>query len=145
MSSHDKSQSKQTMHIHHSTLDIVAEGKSKRLLEMRKKAMGIMPRNNSDSLPHFIAAGDNTRSLPEGFKPLRKLIEQQLQTLLATFPGNKKKRYFQIRYGISLQQLEQMPITEVATLLKVKPNAVINLKQLNNLDYNGRPINESKE
>jgi hypothetical protein len=144
LSGQDSEQIKQSSVVNDTPVDLIAQGKSKRLLEMRQKAMGIMPSNSDEAEMIFVGKNKHIAQLPDEFRQLRKLIDKQLQALLAKFPGNKKERFFQIRYGVSLKQLELMQITEIAALLKVKPIGTINLKQLNNLDYNGRPIIQSK-
>lgn len=51
---------------------------------------------------------------------LRKLVEQQLATILAALPAGKRCSLFKIRYGMALDEFERLPVKHAAKILKLK-------------------------
>lgn len=52
---------------------------------------------------------------------LRRLVQQRLTEILAQLPPGRQRKLFKIRYRVELEELDVMPIDEVARLLNVKP------------------------
>lgn len=52
---------------------------------------------------------------------LRRLITQRLSEILAQLPVGKQRSLFKIRYGVDLEQLEQLPVSRVAEILNIHP------------------------
>lgn len=50
----------------------------------------------------------------------REQINQCLADILATLPANKQRSLFKIRFGISLEELANLPMQDAANLLKIK-------------------------
>lgn len=51
---------------------------------------------------------------------LRRLIAQKLAEIVANLPAGKQHSLFKIRYRIELDQIDNMPVTEVAEILNIK-------------------------
>lgn len=52
---------------------------------------------------------------------LQSLIDQKLAKILAEFPANKQRSLFKIRFGIALDELKNLPLKQVAAILKINP------------------------
>ncbi|MGZ4957933.1 MAG: hypothetical protein ACXV7J_01660 [Methylomonas sp.] len=52
---------------------------------------------------------------------LRRQVYQRLQAILAGLPAGKQRSLFKIRYGVALDELEKLPVQQVAALLKIGP------------------------
>lgn len=55
-------------------------------------------------------------------KRLRQQVENRLQEIIATLPAGKQRSLFKIRYGVALDELEQLPVQKVAAILKILPD-----------------------
>lgn len=51
---------------------------------------------------------------------LRQQIRQALAEILASLPAGKQRSLFKIRYGITLEALEQLPPQQAAATLKLE-------------------------
>lgn len=53
---------------------------------------------------------------------LRATVDQRIAEILAQLPAGKRRSLFKIRYGLGLDELEQLPLERVAALLKIGPH-----------------------
>lgn len=62
-----------------------------------------------------------TANLQEGpeIDHLRSQIQQRTAEILAQLPEGKRRSLFKIRFGVSLQELEKMPVQQAAAILKI--------------------------
>ncbi|WP_305907302.1 hypothetical protein Q9L42_016625 [Methylomarinum sp. Ch1-1] len=116
----------------HSLLD---QGKSTRLLQMRRKALGIEGQETSVPKDHVV----REKAVEAELTLARKMIDQRLKQILSAYPADKQRRFFRIRFGLSPEQLKELPIKDILTLLKLKQNRLADMKEIVDLDYNGRP------
>ncbi len=130
--------SKTSIKFSSTSANLLNEGKSARLLAMRRKAM-----NTEISEP--CQRGDKTeidnqlgKVVKTELLQARQIIDQRLLEILNHYPPHKKVRFFAIRFGMSVEQLKTLPINEIFNILEIRQNLSVNLKQVDNLDYNGQ-------
>jgi len=79
----------------------------------RLKTLSKFNRNNAcDPMTH---QGENLQNE----YPTRQLIEQQVSKILATLPAGKQKNLFKIRYGLTPEALERLPIDHAIKILEL--------------------------
>lgn len=67
---------------------------------------------------HSQMATANPQEYPETGH-LRSQIQQRTAEILAQLPEGKRRSLFKIRFGVSLQELEKMPVQQAAAILKI--------------------------
>ena len=68
----------------------------------------------------------------------RQLIDDALHDILAALPAGKHRRLFKIRYGVELDAIQQMPLTQVFAVLGIHTNLLTKTRHLAELNYNGQ-------
>lgn len=124
------------------SMSLLSEGKSSRLMQMRQQAMGQDESQPASTEPREVEAIQKWDR--ELFK-VRQLIDRRLQEAMAGFPPNKRQRFFKIRYGMTPEQLKLLPIQKILAILKLKQKASADMKRIADLDYNGRPTSNRAE
>ncbi len=109
--------------------NLLQQGKSKRLAAIRQKAGAVagMGQNHRQA---------KQRPEPELAKAQKK-IDQAIEQWLLRYPPAKKQRFFQIRFGLSIEQLKQLPLQEIYRKLELPEQAP---EKIAKLDYNGRSV-----
>ena len=114
---------------------VLSDGKSTRLMEMRRKAMGVAtpePTQQSDCVVEL------DKSVETELLKARQIIDQHLTDILNKYPVNKQSKFFEIRFGMRVEQLKNLSIKEICTVLAVKQKQPESMKRIADLDYNGR-------
>ncbi|WP_031432276.1 hypothetical protein [Methylomarinum vadi] len=124
------------------SIDLLNEGKSRRLLEMRRKAFGL-PENQTDEIGKMTDSGQD-KTTEADLAIFQGIIDERVNLILSRFPSDKKKRFFKIRYGMTPKQLKELPIGDILEILGVKQMDADGMKRMANLDYNGRPISKRR-
>ncbi len=122
-----------------SSVSVLDEGKSSRLLKMRQKAFANAVEQPATDLPPAVAG----HWAEAEFEKIRKRIDRRLQELLSRFPPDKRQRFFKIRYGMTSEQLKQQPISRILEVLKLEWGQSAHMKCIADLDYNGRPCRQA--
>lgn len=135
-------ESEQRSGVSSTSVSLLSEGKSKRLLQMRQKAMGKI---DQQSVPAETPETALNQTADKELHQIKQLIDRRLQELMAEFPPNKRRRFFKIRYGMTLDQLKLLPIREILAVLKLKQIQSACMKRVADLDYNGRPTSNRVE
>lgn len=86
---------------------------SRRLQALRKQATACEP---AFPVPKT-AKPDKTEDAETA--RLKRQMEQRLQEILAKYPQGKQRSLFKIRYGVSLEEFECLPIQQAAAILKI--------------------------
>ncbi len=68
----------------------------------------------------------------------RKIIDENLESILNNYPVNKQAKFFKIRFGMSVDQLKELSIKDINSELGIKQKIV----SITELDYFGRSILE---
>ncbi len=121
---------------------LLDQGKSSRLLQMRQKSMGVIEAASPDNESQDQFSSELDKDLANDLLQLRRLIDQRLQEIISVFPSEKRQKLFKIRFGMTMEQLKQLPMHRIITLLKLNPNIALNMKRIADLDYNGRPTDD---
>jgi hypothetical protein len=109
---------------HPAQTGLVSTGSSSRLAAMRAQAQAA----SRPPAPSPIAS---PRSGDDGLLLLQQAIDQRLASVLAGLPVGKQQRLFQIRYGVSVEAIRQLPIQSIlSTLAMACPQALLNSRQL---------------
>jgi hypothetical protein len=121
---------------------LVNPGKSSRLQEMRQRAATANQPAPAPTQPSFQAKdGDLSPELALA----RDLIDQRLNEILATLPVGKQRSLFKIRFGMDPEQIKALAIKQIFALLEINHpqfnNLSANMKQVADLNYNGRQPN----
>ncbi|MCF6204410.1 MAG: hypothetical protein L3J59_12220 [Methylococcaceae bacterium] len=119
---------------------LVIDGKSTRLRDMRVKAMG-----ESMSAETQVIDGDARikkldKVVMADLLRARKVIDENLESILSNYPINKQAKLFKIRFGMSVDQLKELSIKDINLLLGIKHKIV----SITALDYFGRSILEQE-
>lgn len=135
-------ESEQRSGVSTTSVSLLSEGKSTRLLQMRQKAMGKV---DQQSAPAESSEAALNQAADEELHKIKQLIDRRLQEVMAEFPPNKRQRFFKIRYGLTPDQLKLLPIREILAVLKLKQIQSTGMKRVADLDYNGRPTSNRAE
>jgi hypothetical protein len=87
---------------------------SSRLQALRSKTSDPVTEANNEQV-HPQADSGNIEE-----QRLRTLVGQRLSEILADFPAGKQRSLFKIRFGHTVDEVEQMPSHQAAALLKSK-------------------------
>lgn len=87
---------------------------SSRLQALRNKTTA-----NRDATPSK-RAGEQTNGLDAETARLRQQIQQQLSEILAQLPAGRQRSLFKIRFGITVDAIENLPPEQAAAILKIK-------------------------
>ncbi|MCK5829118.1 MAG: hypothetical protein KAH20_02330 [Methylococcales bacterium] len=117
---------------------LLSEGKSTRLMEMRKKAASVIA-PAEDQLAVSMPMSD-TLDTPtkEALLKARQMIDQQLIHILGKYPANKHAKFFKIRFNMDIDQLKKLSIKDIYSVINIKQNKQSSLDQVTGLDYFGR-------
>ncbi len=118
--------------------DLLSEGKSSRLMAIRKKISGADDTKtelNDDSKDDSI---DLNMEVKAEWMRARAVIDHVLAEIMKNYPPDKRARFFAIRFGMSIDQLKQHSIKDIFSLLAIREKEGVNMKMIANLDYNGR-------
>lgn len=136
------SKERKTKPVASTSMGLLNEGKSRRLLEMRRKAFGL-PENQTELISQPVDSGQD--KTPEAdLAIIQAIIDERVNLILSRFPSNKKQRFFKIRYGMAPKQLKELPIGDILEILGLKRMDAVDMKRMANLDYNGRPISKRR-
>lgn len=91
---------------------------SSRLTALRQKASTAASEQSSAKLPKTAA---NTSREDAETARLRAQIQQQLTSILSQLPAGRQQSLFKIRYGVTPEQLLELPVKQAAALLKISP------------------------
>jgi|GEM_PF-1234998 len=127
-----------TSKISSTSTNLLLEGKSNRLMEMRKKAMAAELSKQIQHAAKTETVSQPNKTVEAELLQVRQLIDQRLTEILIHYPSNKKARFFAIRFGVSVDQLKKLPIKEIFAVLGIKQKSPVNMKQIADLDYNDR-------
>ncbi|WP_446811936.1 hypothetical protein ACH50O_10345 [Methylomonas sp. 2BW1-5-20] len=121
---------------------LVNPGKSSRLQEMRQRATTANQPAPAPTQPTFRAKDEN---LSPELTLARQLIDQRLSEIMAALPVGKQRSLFKIRFGMEPAQIKALPIKQIFSLLEINHtqfnNLSANMKQVADLNYNGRQSN----
>jgi len=121
---------------------LVNPGKSSRLQEMRQRAASANQPAPAPTQPMFQAKDEN---LSPELTLARQLIDQRLSEIMAALPVGKQQSLFKIRFGMEPEQIKALPIKQIFSLLEINHtqfnNLSANMKQVADLNYNGRQSN----
>jgi hypothetical protein len=121
---------------------LVNPGQSSRLQAMRQRAA-------TSNQPAPAPAKPTLQAKDESLSPelalARQLIDQRLSEIMAALPVGKQQSLFKIRFGMEPEQIKALPIKQVFALLEINHpqfnNLSANMKQVADLNYNGRQPN----
>lgn len=119
---------------------LLHSGKSSRLQAMRLKALqsdeSTKTGGNLINKPGAVASGGNKSLLQ-----IQNIIDQRLHDILSIFPEGKKQRLFKIRFGVELEQIRDLPINRIISILNIQQPEIKNIlasdKSIGVLNYNG--------
>jgi hypothetical protein len=121
---------------------LLSEGKSTRLMKMRKKSASIATPVEAEQTDKLTVLDALDKSTKEEFLKVRQIIDQQLAGVLEKYPVNKQARFFKIRFGMDIDQLKELSIKEIYSVLGVKQNNLSNKERITELDYFGRLLSK---
>lgn len=86
---------------------------SARLARLRQQA--------SQTVTPLMASAKSQPSAEEDkeIRRLRMLVESKLRDIVHHLPAGKQNSLFKIRYGITLDELHQLPVQKAAAILKI--------------------------
>lgn len=116
---------------------LVAGGKSSRLQQMREKSQ--TPQTPSPVIEPTLPTNHHPTQLPPALRLAREKIDHRLAQILNHLPAGKQQSLFRIRYGVDLEQLKQLPIKRILTLLQIQSDKLNDIKHIGDLDYDGNP------
>jgi hypothetical protein len=121
---------------------LVNPGQSSRLQEMRQRAATANQPAPAPTQPTLQAKDEN---LSPELALARQLIDQRLSEIVTALPVGKQRRLFKIRFGMEPEQIKALAIKQIFALLEIRHpqfnNLAANMKQIADLNYNGRPTN----
>ena len=120
---------------------LLNEGKSTRLIEMRKKAVSMTAPVEDQHTDNLTVSDVLDKSTKEELLKARQFINQQLADALAKYPTNKQARFFKLRFGMDIEQLKELSIKEIYSVLGVKQNNK-GKEWVAELDYFGRLLSK---
>ncbi len=117
---------------------LVGLGSSSRLAAMRNK---ISSGNNINSEKHKFA-----KNIKPEVKTLiqqaRKLIDQQLNSILECYPPGKSKTFFKLKYKVDLEKIKALQMKKLFLLLNIETTSIKGFCLIENLDYKGNSRSE---
>ena len=97
---------------------LLSDAKSTRLMQIRQKAMGqaagLQLKGMSESIQSESIDGD--------LDEIAQRIDRYLHAILSQFPADKKYKFFKIRYGMTVEHLQKLPVIEILKLLSLRQN-----------------------
>ncbi len=127
---------KQTTSTQPTETTLITPGNSKRLMEIRKKAMGVSAEQKTSAQ----STGLNQTATNQTLQQAQAIIDQTINRVHGHLPPNKKNRLFAIRFGMSEESLKKLPIEAIFDRLKLNKALIKNWKQLAELDYHGSTV-----
>jgi len=88
---------------------------SSRLQSLRKQSLASETDNKQPSTK------PNPQEDAESIR-LRNQVNQRLAEILAKLPAGKQRSLFKIRFGVEIDELQQMPAKQAAAILKLTPS-----------------------
>ena len=70
----------------------------------------------------------------------RQLLDQRLQTLLASMPAGKQNRLFKIRFGYEPEQIKQLSLKQAFKVLQISHQLPTKSQRIAELNYNGDTV-----
>lgn len=114
--------------------------KSSRLQAMRASVTGAKP-ETAPVKPVQIPVNNDKKFSPE-LLLARQLIDQRLAELLANLPVGKQQGLFKIRFGMTPEQIKQLPLKQIFSKLAINPLQIkplsTNHQSIWELNYNGQ-------
>jgi len=118
--------------------DIILQ-KSSRLQAMRAAAMGAKP--EAATVKPASKPVDHDKKFSPELLLARQLIDQRLTELLANLPVGKQQGLFKIRFGMTPEQIKQLPLKQIFSKLAINPAQIkpstTNQQSIWELNYNG--------
>ncbi len=127
---------KQTTSTQPTETTLITPGNSKRLMEIRKKAMGVSAEQKTSAQSTGLKQTATNQTLQQA----QAIIDQTINRVHGHLPPNKKNRLFAIRFGMSEESLKKLPIEAIFDRLKLNKALIKNWKQLAKLDYHGSTV-----
>ena len=90
---------------------------SKRLQTLRQNSLAseAEPTNDNTSSDSLVSnAKEDART-----KKLRRQIDQRLAEIVAQLPVGKQHSLFKIRFGVALDEIQNLPLEQIAQILKI--------------------------
>lgn len=115
---------------------LLSEGKSTRLMEMRKKTVSII--EEPIEAQHIDEVATLDKPTKKELLQARQIVDQQLNDILGTYPPNKQAKFFKIRFGMDIDQLKGLSIKKIYSVLVIKQNKPGSLERIAGMDYFGR-------
>ena len=118
---------------------LLSEGKSTRLMALRKKAMGESVPSQSAKV-ELVEIEGLDRTTRDEFLQIRRAIEQRLADILKKYPTNKQAGFFKIRFGMSVEQLKRLSIKEICSVIGLEQISFSGVSIVATLDYVGNVV-----
>lgn len=119
------------------SVSLLSEGKSLRLMDLRRKAMGVAKSDEVQKVDALARINNLGKDLNKELLYARQIIDQNLSDILKNYPASKQKRFFKLRFGLSVEQLKNLSIYEICSVLGIKQKKLSNMPWLAELDYFG--------
>ncbi|NOR72070.1 MAG: hypothetical protein GQ532_20700 [Methylomarinum sp.] len=121
---------------------LVGTNKSSRLAAMRAKALGAENLQTPVKKDQKLWATGLKAETKSALEQAEKLVDNKVAVVLSAYPKGKMNTFFKLKYGVKVDEINQMPRKEVFRLLGLETVKIKQFRLIENLDYNGNTVND---
>ncbi len=116
------------------SISLLSDGKSTRLMELRAKAMGeeTVP-TETQIINESIKINKLNKIVMADLLYARESIDKKIASILSKYLVNKQAKLFKIRFGLSVEQMKGLSIKEINSILGIVQKKGL----ISDLDYFG--------
>ncbi len=118
---------------------LVADGKSSRLQAIKQKA-GIRVAETSSYIEgnKTVWVHGLSQTTKEALQQANVIIDETINKILNAYPAGKRSTFFKLKYGVQVDSIKRMLITDIFDLLKLETKSVRNFALIKKLFIDGK-------
>jgi len=121
---------------------LVGTNKSSRLAAMRAKALGVKSLKTAVKKDQKSWTSGLKTETKSALEQAEKLIDYKVAAVLSAYPKGKVNAFFKLKYGVKIDEINQLPRKEVFRLLGLETAKIKQFRLIEAMDSKGNIIND---